>query len=69
MFSFTGLNGNQCAWLIKERSIYLMANGRINVSLVHRLCTMIMVHDAQFMPKIDHNITLNLDVWSYNWKH
>ena len=32
MFSFTGLNGNQCAWLIKERSIYLMANGRINVS-------------------------------------
>merc|ERR1712038_1404173 len=27
MFSFTGLNGNQCAWLIKERSIYLMANG------------------------------------------
>ena len=32
MFSFTGLNGNQCAWLIKERSIYLMSNGRINVS-------------------------------------
>jgi len=31
MFSFTGLNGNQCAWLIKERSIYLMANGRINM--------------------------------------
>jgi len=31
MFSFTGLNSNQCAWLIKERSIYLMSNGRINM--------------------------------------
>lgn len=31
MFSFTGLNANQCAWLIREKSIYLMANGRINM--------------------------------------
>ena len=31
MFSFTGLNSNQCAWLIKEKSIYLMSNGRINM--------------------------------------
>merc|ERR1712123_558951 len=31
MFSFTGLNSNQCAWMIKEKAIYLMSNGRINM--------------------------------------
>lgn len=30
MFCFTGLNPNQCAFLKKEKSLYLMANGRIN---------------------------------------
>uniref|UniRef100_A0A3P8YV32 Aspartate aminotransferase n=1 Tax=Esox lucius TaxID=8010 RepID=A0A3P8YV32_ESOLU len=31
MFSFTGLNPNQVEYLIKEKSIYLMASGRINM--------------------------------------
>merc|ERR1739838_769275 len=31
MFSFTGLNATKCAWMIKEKSIYLMSNGRINM--------------------------------------
>ena len=31
MFCFTGLNPNQCDFLQKEKSIYLMSNGRINV--------------------------------------
>ena len=33
MFCFTGLNAAQVAWLKKEKAIYLMGNGRINVSL------------------------------------
>ena len=32
MFCFTGLNAAQVAWLKKEKAIYLMGNGRINVS-------------------------------------
>jgi len=32
MFSFTGLNKNQCAWMKNERSIYLMDNGRISMA-------------------------------------
>ncbi|CAB1312883.1 unnamed protein product, partial [Coregonus sp. 'balchen'] len=31
MFSFTGLNPKQVQYMIKERSIYLMASGRINM--------------------------------------
>uniref|UniRef100_A0AAZ3S261 Aspartate aminotransferase n=1 Tax=Oncorhynchus tshawytscha TaxID=74940 RepID=A0AAZ3S261_ONCTS len=31
MFSFTGLNPKQVEYMIKERSIYLMASGRINM--------------------------------------
>ncbi|XP_019718163.1 aspartate aminotransferase, cytoplasmic-like [Hippocampus comes] len=31
MFSFTGLNPNQVAYMIKEKHVYLMANGRINM--------------------------------------
>jgi len=32
MFSFTGLNKNQCLWMKRERSIYLMENGRISMA-------------------------------------
>ncbi|KAK1166545.1 aspartate aminotransferase, cytoplasmic [Acipenser oxyrinchus oxyrinchus] len=31
MFSFTGLNPNQVGYLIKEKHVYLMASGRINM--------------------------------------
>ncbi|MBN3275474.1 AATC protein, partial [Polyodon spathula] len=31
MFSFTGLNPNQVEYLIKEKHVYLMASGRINM--------------------------------------
>ncbi|XP_049576608.1 aspartate aminotransferase, cytoplasmic [Syngnathus scovelli] len=31
MFSFTGLNPNQVAFMIKEKHVYLMASGRINM--------------------------------------
>jgi len=34
MFSFTGLQPKQCEWLVKERSIYLLKNGRINMCAV-----------------------------------
>ncbi|XP_016148534.1 aspartate aminotransferase, cytoplasmic-like [Sinocyclocheilus grahami] len=31
MFSFTGLNPKQVEYLVKEKHIYLMASGRINM--------------------------------------
>lgn len=31
MFSFTGLNPKQVEYLIKEKHVYLMASGRINM--------------------------------------
>jgi aspartate aminotransferase len=31
MFSFTGLNGRQAAFLVKERHIYVLSDGRINM--------------------------------------
>jgi len=35
MFSFTGLNKNQCEWMKKERSIYLLNTGRISMAGVN----------------------------------
>lgn len=35
MFSFTGLNKNQCEWLKAERSIYLLNTGRISMAGVN----------------------------------
>merc|ERR1711973_785498 len=35
MFCFTGLNAAQVAWLKKEKAIYLMGNGRINMAALN----------------------------------
>lgn len=35
MFSFTGLNKNQCEWMKAERSIYLLNTGRISMAGVN----------------------------------
>ena len=32
MFSFTGLNPDMCAYLINEKHIYLLKNGRISIA-------------------------------------
>ena len=32
MFSYSGLSGNQVAWLREEKAVYLVAGGRINVA-------------------------------------
>ena len=31
MFSFTGLNPDMCQFLVKEKHIYLLSNGRISM--------------------------------------
>merc|ERR1712098_971683 len=31
MFSYTGLNPEQCKWLKEEKSLYLLASGRISL--------------------------------------
>ena len=32
MFSFTGLNPDMCAYLVDEKHIYLLKNGRISIA-------------------------------------
>ena len=32
MFSFTGLNPDMCAYLVNEKHIYLLKNGRISIA-------------------------------------